>query len=450
MRVKTMKRKLSAAIIAATSVGYCTQSQGQMPYCPPAPQATTPYYSDVPSMSGDQNPTVQPMESLPGTGSGSNRDSNSGAMDSNSSFDNSTTPPPSSEFSSGATGGGAAAYAGGGGGGELDTPNMIGDLFFSTIVSGGPGSGSFSEGSPSQGVAAGDRRFKVSDGISPIPTDRVFYNYRHFENVINTGKQDINVDRNLFGLEKTFLDRNASLELRLPFASGINSTADLSRASSGNEGTGFGNITLTSKFLLAHQDGNALTCGLAMTFPTGSDFTELSTGLTADNTSYHLVPYLGMLKQLGPNFFSQSYLGFDFDLNGTKISDGTVVQDQNLMYADIQGGAWLLKNRCGAIRSWAALLELHYTTTTTNADAALGSPFGDNIDLLNLTSGMSWGLGSNLTFNAYGAVPLRRELAAIPVAGGPVQYGSPTFDSEFGVQLIYRPGPGGCGACLRR
>ncbi|QDV54842.1 hypothetical protein [Rosistilla oblonga] len=332
---------------------------------------------------------------------------------------------PSSRIASTGFSAAPAASAASAGGGGLDTPNMLGDLFLSTHSSGGS-----LIANPSQRVAGGDARFKVSDGISPVPTDRVFFNYRHFENALATeGNKDISVDRFLFGLEKTFLDKQASLELRVPFAHGLDSNNP-----TGNQtGTEFGNITLTSKFLLAQNGGDALTAGLAIVLPTGSNYTEGDD--TAYNTAVHLLPYLGIRKFLTEDIFTLGYAALDFDLNGTEVYDAgayaDTVQDQNLLYLDWQLGAFLYTNDSGNLRSVASLFELHYTKTITDVDPAMGSAFGNHIDLLNLTAGLSFGLCNHLTTNVFAGVPLRREQTPDGL--------SATFDTEVGFQVILTP-----------
>ncbi len=80
--------------------------------------------------------------------------------------------------------------------------NMIGDFFGNGIFV-SPNDGPY--GSGSLPIAGGDRRYKVSDNLSPIPTDRVYFNFHQFNNAvtdINDNSRD--VTRYTFGVEKTF------------------------------------------------------------------------------------------------------------------------------------------------------------------------------------------------------------------------------------------------------
>ncbi len=89
-------------------------------------------------------------------------------------------------------------------------PAMLGDFF-------GGNFGFSSFDTATLAVAGGIRNFKIAENVSPMPQDRVFFNYNHFHNAV----EDINgraysLDRFTFGGEKSFADQLFSLEARLP------------------------------------------------------------------------------------------------------------------------------------------------------------------------------------------------------------------------------------------
>ena len=54
---------------------------------------------------------------------------------------------------------------------------------------------------------------KIGDDTSPLPVDRVFFDYNHFHNALLTANgQDISLNRYTFGLEKTYFDGMTSVE----------------------------------------------------------------------------------------------------------------------------------------------------------------------------------------------------------------------------------------------
>jgi hypothetical protein len=92
-------------------------------------------------------------------------------------------------------------------------PSMVGDFL---------GGGFLLTSGQTVPIARGDRRFKVAENVSPIPRDRILFNYNHFHNSltdINGASRDL--DRFTFGFEKTFLHGRASIETRLPLAVGL-------------------------------------------------------------------------------------------------------------------------------------------------------------------------------------------------------------------------------------
>ena len=107
------------------------------------------------------------------------------------------------------------------------SPNMIGDFFGSGtgVISGVPVTipGSEARFRPVQipdPAASVLGTLKVADDSSPLPRDRVFCDYDFFNDVpfVPGG---IDVNRFLFGVEKTFFDGRCSLEVRIPFGSSL-------------------------------------------------------------------------------------------------------------------------------------------------------------------------------------------------------------------------------------
>lgn len=326
--------------------------------------------------------------------------------------------------------------------------NMIGDFFASGYFLGADGE--FTNASS----AAGDRRFKATDNLSPFPQDRIFFNYHHFHNAVTDlfgGEHDI--DRFTFGYERTFFDKALSLELRIPFAGGLDATQAID--SPDTTSTEFGNISLTLKACLWERCGWNLISGIATVFPTADDasVTGFSSISVLENEAVHLQPYVGIAyARPCSRLFTTAYGAFDFDANGNEIFTGIIpvsggpappltslgsVRDQTLLFFDWQIGYWVYQDygHIGYLNGIAPILELHYTQTiddAVNLASVYENPFGQ-VDLLNITAGLVFDFRQAATVTVYGAAPLRREFADI--AGRVV---SPVFDAEFGVQCVYR------------
>jgi hypothetical protein len=323
--------------------------------------------------------------------------------------------------------------------------HMIGDFFGSGYFLGG------TDGFATVPGAGGDRRFKATDNLSPLPQDRVFFNYHHFHNAVSDiDAVNRSVDRFTFGYEKTCLDQTVSFEVRVPFASGLDSAQSF--GSEDTVATEFGNIALTVKALLWQHNSLSFASGLATVLPVAEDASVEGDGTFTllENNAVHLQPYVGV-SYANPcrRLFSTAYLAVDFDANGNALSTGSAspgfapiltplgdVRDQTLLFVDWQLGYWLYQDygHIGYLNGIAPVIELHYSQALEDP-VDLGvytNPFG-RADLLNLTAGLVFDFRRAATVTVYGAAPLRREEAII--FGRPV---SPVFQAEFGVQAIYR------------
>jgi hypothetical protein len=341
-------------------------------------------------------------------------------------------------------------------------PNMIGDLlgagnsisFFYERSSGAVfifGTGATSIINP-----------KISENNSPVPQDRVAFKYNYFENALHitgdsgilvpapdlgnrttsTGQvlprfrsllvnRDFNEQDFTFSFEKTFFERQASIEMRFPFARTLSRDLDLRAArvvgtgpdtdgdtqnalitspspndTLGNTSNELGNVSLIFKGLLYQDQKLAVSTGASVTIPTaranhvrvvdflGDDFdnsveVERQREFTVLNETWSISPFAAFIVQPTRRLFVQSFMQFDIPLNKSKIiysetplvnkepteiifdplSTTDNIREQSLMQLDLGIGYWLV-NRPNAtwITGIAPTVELHYTTTLNNAD----------------------------------------------------------------------------------
>src|SRR5690606_10340396 len=117
---------------------------------------------------------------------------------------------------------------------DVAAPNMIGDSF-------GPCS-SFVAGSNFSSVAIpiciGASSFRVADNQSPLPQQRLYFNFSHFDDAIEIRKvqgnfgfpltgetrKSLDVNRSLLGGEFLMLDGMASFQVQLPILNTIDSS----------------------------------------------------------------------------------------------------------------------------------------------------------------------------------------------------------------------------------
>jgi hypothetical protein len=338
-------------------------------------------------------------------------------------------------------------------------PNMMGDAGgLSALVEIAPGRYATSP------LAGGARSFKISENDSPLPQDRVFFDYNHFQNGIQLGSGFANLDQFTFGVEKTLLEGLASVELRAPFADGL--SANQPAGAYGAQGYQFGDMTLALKVPLQQCDNYIISAGCAVTLPTASDANYTQTGIvntftTANylihNNSVHLLPYVGAEWDINDCWYMIGFAQFDFDANGYRVDETPAAGlalgptsssryfDQNLVYVDLGIGNWLYRAPCAPILTGIVpSVELHYTGTLQNAytvnEALTGVPAVTNLanqNILDLTAGVHFLFGPLTDLTVAAVAPLRRTVISTDATGDVVRANA-LFDSELIVQFNRR------------
>jgi hypothetical protein len=288
-------------------------------------------------------------------------------------------------------------------------------------------------------AAGGTERAKISDDNSVFPEDRVFFLYNYFDNAILVPAPSphvLDINRYTPGFEKTFFDRNASIELRIPFANTQNS--DVYLAGGKDEDVEFGNLEATLKFLIWRDSTWAFATGVGFNMPTAADTKVFPVAaaqplaptqplFTIENDAFHVQPYFGALWTPDDRWFVQAFAQFDLDANGNHVNqlnvgDVGVLYDQDLFQVDIQAGFWWYRNpQARYLTGVAPTIEYHYTTTIQDASiVAAGTRSGEyffgntanRLDIQNLTVGLELFIGPRSTLNIAGVLPLNRPNSA--------------------------------------
>ncbi len=328
---------------------------------------------------------------------------------------------------------------------------MIGDFFGGGGFISGPSWGGVNITSPTSG---GDRRYKLTEATSPIPTDRVFLNYNMFANALTDANgNELDLTRYAFGLEKTFFNEDVSVELRIPILEGVSSRQTQIVGGPANRNSELGNMSLTTKFLLAEGNGWTYSSGLGVIFPTAS--TAILTteqddpGFTVEfeNEAFYLQPFFAVQRTLGQWSWINFYTHCDFATQGNTITvynefggltnTPQIYNDQNLLFFDLSMGRWIYQsNRQNQrLRGVAGIFELHHTTTLNDTDIVstgqdssqsftgdtLTNP-SNRLDVLNTTLGLRFLVGQGNSLTVAGVAPLRINEEHL-------------FDSEISVQF---------------
>lgn len=303
-------------------------------------------------------------------------------------------------------------------------PYMIGDSPFSSRLS----------GLGFEGVAIsniehpifGNRRYNVAENNTSLPTDRLLFAYRHFNNAYGTNVLGeinyLNADRFDIGFEKTLWDGMISGQLVAPLTRNIASDLNLFSGPSGDNlpvmdrSSDFGNLAATFKLLLTNRQKFALSAGLAVNIPTADDAriqqnfddptlviasaplvlstapTDISLDSHFKNETVNLIPYLSWVVRPTDRFFHQGFLQIDTPLNRSSAEvqvDGTITPDefdyysaatfnvasygkidqQTLLRLNVAFGYWLMQGTASdTIKGIAGIFECHYTTALDNAN----------------------------------------------------------------------------------
>lgn len=297
---------------------------------------------------------------------------------------------------------------------------------------------------PAPGEMVG--RLKIAENNNPIPRDRIVFDYTYFDQVGLTAR-DTHVHRMAPGFEKTFLHGNASIDVRLPFATTIGSdiptaSAVLGPGNSGLTNTGnteIGNVSITGKVLLARDEHSAIAIGLQTILPTADDVVVSDVAnnneelIRVESEAVHAMPFLAWQHRPDRRTFYQWYLQYDRQessdrvfFRGNEVGD---MEDADFIYVDFSMGYWLYQNmpRTRTVRhgnhvstaidgsrlltGFAPRFELHYNRSIGGLDSQDLGPIQlgesvDKLETLNLTLGGTVMLGIDKEITLAWGTPL--------------------------------------------
>jgi hypothetical protein len=231
--------------------------------------------------------------------------------------------------------------------------------------------------------------FKITENESPRPQDRVYVTYNYFNNVNGSlnpsGTLQLNVHREVVGFEKTFLDGDGSIGMRLPIL----------QLDGGREQSDVGDLSIVFKYAFLNdcKTGDVLCGGMVVTVPTGSSF--LPEGVPDIHPTV-LQPFVGGIYNCDGFFV----LGFSSIV--VPLDSRDVVFWEN----DLGIGFSAYKdtsNDC-LVSSIVPYFEAH-VTTPLNHRGALTAPLGLP-DILDLTAGARIGFGGHCSLGLAVAFPL--------------------------------------------
>jgi hypothetical protein len=234
---------------------------------------------------------------------------------------------------------------------------------------------------------------KIVENENAQPQDRVYAMYNYYNDVeghLNPAPSQENVSREVIGFEKTFLNGDASIGMRLPLY-------EIYGDDFGNrELVGDLNIILKYAFLNNRDSGNVLSAGLVLTVPTGADFEPSGYGAPVIHDKL-FQPFVSGIYQFSRDFYAQAF---------ASVVVPTDERDVTLLDNDLGVGYFAYRDSSGDrfLTSVVPILEVHVTTPLDHR-GALAEPVGVS-DLVDLTFGTCFGLGRTSSLTLAVAVPI--------------------------------------------
>lgn len=243
--------------------------------------------------------------------------------------------------------------------------------------------------------------FKIGENESPRPVDRVYLAFNYFHDVNQSlrvpGLPATDVYRQTLGVEKTFLDGDASIGFRLPLLQ-VTGPDNLNRST-------VGDLSVIAKFALINnpfeptpdgsiRGGEVLSTGIVVTVPTGG-----AAAFSAQDPQIHptvLQPFVGGIKT-----FRRSYAQFF-----TSVAVPTDSRDTTYWLNTLQAGYLLYRDPSGMrlVTSITPLIELDANVPLNNRGITR-LPIGA-YDVVSFTGGTTFGLGRRSFLNLGANVPV--------------------------------------------
>ncbi len=298
--------------------------------------------------------------------------------------------------------------------------------------------------------------FKIAEDESPIPRDRVFAYYNHYSGVLGVVEGSslspgsleaaagvggepfppisfsgnpirFDVYREVVGFEKTFLDGQASVEVRVPFfQTGGNIPVTANGVSTSPEGdvngpyqllAGFstalnsesnvGDMTVVLKYApyLNRDTGSALAVGLAMTIPTGPNIPSADGNLNC----WLFQPYVGFVWNISQNWYVEGF------------SSVVIPSNSNvdlLLFEDVGVGYWLYRSN-SVLSGIVPTVEMHANIAPSDKDCT-----GYNTNELDITAGIHTIFNNRAILTIAGSIPV----------SGPLPY---TFEGILQLNYLF-------------
>jgi hypothetical protein len=217
---------------------------------------------------------------------------------------------------------------------------------------------------------------KITEGESPRPECRVFLEYNYYNNVdrslngLGTDVPRSDLHREMIGFERTFLDGNASVGLRVPFLQ-LTGADDIQ-----DEQIGDLSVIFKYAFLYNHDNGDVLSGGLVLTAATGQ---AIEVQGESDIHAWYFQPFAGFIYHFTEDLFAQGF---------SSVAIASDSRDVTLFFNSLAIGwhAYRSPDRDALLTQIIPVVELH-ANNPLNHRGLDSAPIGFQ-DTLDVTAGV--------------------------------------------------------------
>jgi hypothetical protein len=266
---------------------------------------------------------------------------------------------------------------------NLDNPDMTGNGLWNLQRVAGFGNGNFNVGSLQISPNMFLSRSNVSTHFNAEARNRVWFDYRQFNNAATTAlllpngnviAQDRSINQFIFGLEK-HIGTQSSLEVRIPLLYQFSSEADSLIGNGFNLRAGnteLGNITLSTKYVFARTKKVTLATGLGVLLPTAEDWDVKNFDASISNRAYNIITYVAAQWHPNDSTFGHLLVQADIPVSKNELrfnGQRNKIEESQIIQAGIQLGRWFYRNECGMYSCRiGGFVEVNYAVAVNSAD----------------------------------------------------------------------------------
>ena len=201
----------------------------------------------------------------------------------------------------------------------------------------------------------------VTERFNASVQNRIWADYRHWNNAVSLNGKSRPVEQFSFGLEKQILRRTA-VEVHVPI---ISQFASKQTADSFATSTELGNILVSVKQMLRQNSKWTVSGGIGVTLPTAEDYRLPIATARLKNSASSLVSFFGVQWHPNHDTFGHFIVQANLPIEKNELVFGDTrqkIEGQQVIRTGIQLGHWIYRMEHGELPCrWGAFAEVHYT-----------------------------------------------------------------------------------------